>query len=72
MSCQHLIGWIPQNHLGLKVVICLLPRYGLFCFLAQLMASIFPSVPRTPNPPGTNTPLWKKQKVDILEIHEST
>lgn len=22
------------------------------------MASIFPSVPRTPNPPGTSTPLW--------------
>lgn len=36
----------------------LLPRNGLFCFLAQLIASIFPSVPRTPNPPGTNTPLY--------------
>lgn len=39
-----------------------LPRYGLFCFLAQLMASIFPSVPLRPNPPGTNTPLWEEGK----------
>lgn len=36
----------------------LLPRNGFFCFLAQLIASILPSVPLTPKPPGTNTPLW--------------
>lgn len=34
-----------------------LPRNGFFCFLAQEMAWIFPSVPRTPNPPGTRMPL---------------
>lgn len=39
-----------------------LPRNGLFCFLAQLIASILPSVPLTPKPPGTNTPLWAERK----------
>lgn len=33
------------------------PRKGFFWFLAQLMAWIFPSVPLTPNPPGTRMPL---------------
>ena len=37
-----------------------LPKKGFFCFRAQEMAWIFPSVPRTPNPPGTSTPLCKK------------
>lgn len=46
----------------------LLPRNGLLCFLAQLIASIFPSVPRTPNPPGTKTPLLKKMTVKVLCI----
>lgn len=35
----------------------LVPRKGFFCFLAQLMAWIFPSVPLTPKPPGTRMPL---------------
>lgn len=39
---------------------CFLPRKGFFCFRAQEMACIFPSVPRTPNPPGTSTPLFKR------------
>lgn len=39
-----------------------LPKNGLFCFLAQLIASILPSVPLTPKPPGTNTPLWGGRK----------
>ena len=37
-----------------------LPKKGFFCFRAQEIAWIFPSVPRTPNPPGTSTPLCKR------------
>lgn len=37
-----------------------LPKKGFFCFRAQAIAWIFPSVPRTPNPPGTSTPLYKR------------
>lgn len=39
-----------------------LPRNGLFCFLAQLIARILPSVPLIPKPPGTKTPLWEWRK----------
>lgn len=41
---------------------CFLPRKGFFCFRAQEIAWIFPSVPRTPNPPGTSTPLFKRRE----------
>lgn len=43
----------------------LLPKKGLFCFRAQLIASIFPSVPLIPKPPGTNTPLWGKKEQQL-------
>lgn len=36
------------------------PRKGFLCFLAQPMAWIFPSVPLTPKPPGTRTPLRRE------------
>ena len=44
----------------------LIPKKGFFCFLAQLMAWILPSVPRTPKPPGTNTPLPSKHRHTTL------
>lgn len=44
------------------------PRKGFFCFLAQEMAWIFPSVPRTPKPPGTKTPLNKKEEVSWINL----
>lgn len=34
-----------------------LPKKGFFCVRAQLIARIFPSMPRIPKPPGTKTPL---------------
>lgn len=40
----------------------LLPRNGIFFSRAYLMAFIFPSVPRAPNPPGTITPLQDNQR----------
>lgn len=42
---------------------CFSPKKGFFCFLAQEIAWILPSVPRTPNPPGTRTPLHEDEKI---------
>lgn len=42
---------------------CFSPKKGFFCFLAQEIAWILPSVPRTPNPPGTRTPLHESEEI---------
>ena len=39
-----------------------IPRYGTFCSRAHLTASIIPSVPRSPKPPGTRIPLVEIRK----------
>ena len=33
-----------------------IPKYGILFSLAYLIAAIFPSEPRSPNPPGTKMP----------------
>lgn len=48
---------------GIDVELRSIPKYGILFFLAHLAASIFPSAPRDPNPPGTRTPLQKEQIV---------
>ncbi len=58
----HNMIWEGRQIIWDKKVLNLSPRNGLFCFLAQLIASILPSVPLTPKPPGTNTPLWAGRK----------
>jgi hypothetical protein len=38
-----------------------MPRSGILRSRARLIAAIFPSVPRTPKPPGTRIPLNRSQ-----------
>lgn len=47
------------------------PKKGFFCFLAQEIAWILPSVPRTPNPPGTSTPLHRDERHHSHHQHSS-
>lgn len=46
------------------------PKKGFFCFLAQEIAWILPSVPRTPNPPGTSTPLHRDERHHSHSAHQ--
>ena len=36
-----------------------MPRKGIFVSLANLIAEIFPSIPRLPNPPGIKIPSYR-------------
>ena len=42
-----------------------IPRKGTFCSRAYLMASIIPSVPRCPKPPGTRMPLGGGYRLSV-------
>ena len=48
-----------------------IPRNGTLLVLAQLTARILPSVPRTPNPPGTRIPLTKSKVVFVYIMHQT-
>lgn len=62
MLASTLLQSYLHEHMRQGSYILDVPRKGLFCFLAQLIASILPSVPLVPKPPGTNTPLLEEKK----------